>query len=50
MAIMATRNTLTSVRPMISAPWAFCEPIIYGNIILQKRYSRLIFRENLAKV
>ena len=27
---MATRNTLTSVRRMISGPWAFCESIILG--------------------
>ena len=26
---MATRNTLTSVRPMISGPLAFCESTIY---------------------
>ena len=26
---VATRNTLTFARPMISGPWAFCEPVIY---------------------
>ena len=35
---MATRNTLTSVRPMISGPWAFCESYnLSVNLILQKK-------------
>ena len=40
---MATRNTWTSVRRMISGPWAFCESIIY-----REKY-RAIFRESFAK-
>ena len=39
---MATRNTLTFVRPMISGPWAFCESIMYRRAVegvLLSKYS-----------
>ena len=46
---MATRNTVTSVRPMTSGPWAFCESInSIGKFHFAKKY-RVIFRESLAK-
>ena len=53
---MATRNTLTSARPMKSGPWAFCESIIYRQISFCKknigRFFAKIWRTfslNLAK-
>ena len=47
---MASRNTATSVRPMISGLWFFCESIIsIGKLISFCKKNRVIVRESLAK-